>query len=989
MSESQVPPSPLHVRFGEFEVDERNARLHRNGSAIALSPTPFGLLCALLRQPSALLTKHILLDQVWGHRFVSDSVLKGAISEVRNALGDDPRQPRYIETVPRRGYRFIASPVPVQEANKPVVPRVDAAQAMANPPSAFGFESAFTFEAETVPLFVGREAELARLQRDWERTVRGSRSIVWVAGEPGIGKTTLIEHFVSGLDGVTCIRGQCVQHHGSGEPYLPVLEALAELCRRDQDAAALLRAVAPTWLLQLPWLSTAEQREALLNELVGANPQRMLREMSEFFDRYTERQPLLLITEDLHWGDPSTLQFIDYLARRRSSSRLMWLASFRLTEIIALDHPLNALRHELRPQGLCDEIVLDSFSETEVAAYMAARAPAMAADDRFLQALHQRTGGVPLFVASIASEVIDRAARSATIHCDPANGKPTNNEPANSGPTDAVSLANTAVPETLSALIDHYVAKLSGERRSLLAAAAVCGMELHIDTLARVLSLDAVQIADVCDELVRERLWLLATRPSEYGSGADRSYGFRHALFRQRLYDTMTLSARTELHRKIGAVLEAERAAGLSVTATELATHFDLGRSPMAALQYYAEAAQTALRHLSPSECMSLTGRALFLASQMPASEERRSVEITLATLRGAAAFHTLGAGDEAKNAYLRASTLLTDAPSHPMAGLALHGLGFLLYLRAEYPAALTIAERAERLVAQNNDPLLMFAASTVKGQVLTMQGHPAAARDALERALPALERASATAEQRFIGFIVDPQVAVWAMLSLPLAQLGLCNQARERLQQAYTRARQIAQPMALMLTLWFDVLLGVRHGEVARVRALANEMQSLVEEFSLAQGKAAYRWFQGWADAQCGKPLEGFHRIREAYEDNQALGMISGGSETLAYAAEALVLQGDWEHAQAQLEQALDIVNTYGERIFLPQLLLVQAAIERSRGDSAAAEALIRRAIIEARTQGAAWPEMLALTELVERATPTADDRRALAVLVDQLGEA
>lgn len=959
MPELPAPSNSLHVCFGEFEIDEQNARLHRNGTAIALSPTPFGLLCALLRQPGKLLTKHVLLDQVWGHRFVSDSVLKGAISEVRNALGDDSRQPRYIETVARRGYRFIATPVPA----KPVGHGADAAQAAAFPPSAF------EFEAEAPALFVGREAELARLQRDWDRTVRGSRAIVWVAGEPGIGKTTLIEHFVCGLGDVACVRGQCVQHHGSGEPYLPVLEALAELCRRDQEAAALLRAVAPTWLLQLPWLSTAEQREALLHELVGANPQRMLREMAEFFDRYTERQPLLLITEDLHWGDHSTIQLIDYLARRRGSRRLMWLASFRLTEIIALDHPLNALRHELRPQGLCDEIVLDSFSETEVAAYMAQRAPAMAADDRFLQALHKRTGGVPLFVASIASEVIERAA---------------NREPA-----DAASLANTTLPESLSALIDRYVAKLSGERRTLLAAAAVCGMELRIDTLARAMGLDAMQIADVCDELVRERLWLMATRPSEYGNGADRSYAFRHALFRQRLYDNISTSARTELHRKIGAELEAERAADLSVTAAELATHFDLGRSPLTALRYYADAAQTALRLLSPSECMSLTERALVLANQQPANEELRSVEITLATLRGVAAFHTLGAGHETKSAYLRAATLLADAPSHPMAGLALHGLGFLLYLRAEYPEALAITERAEMLVAQSNDPLLKFAASSVKGQVLMMQGHPIAARDALDRAVPALEQASATAEYSFIGFIVDPQVAVLAMLSLPLTQLGLFHQARDRLQQAYARAREIAQPMALMLTIWFDALCGIRRGDVARVRALADEMQSLVEQFALVQGMAAYRWFQGWADAQCGKPVEGFHRIRKAYEDNRALGMISGGSETLEYAAEALTLQGDWERAQEQLDQALDIVNTFGERICLPQLLLVQATIELSRGDSTAAEASIQRAIMEARTQGAAWLELLALTELVEHATPTTEDRRALAVLVDQLGEA
>jgi hypothetical protein len=116
----------------------------------------------------------------------------------------------------------------------------------------------------------------------------GKRALVWVAGEPGIGKTTLIEHFVGGLGEIACARGQCVEHDGGGEPYLPVLEALAQLCRADSAVPDLLRAVAPTWLLQLPWLSTADERDALRRELAGVRPDRMLREMGEVLDRYTE-----------------------------------------------------------------------------------------------------------------------------------------------------------------------------------------------------------------------------------------------------------------------------------------------------------------------------------------------------------------------------------------------------------------------------------------------------------------------------------------------------------------------------------------------------------------------------------------------------------------------------------------------------------------------------------------------------------------------------
>ena len=113
-------PNPVLVRFDAFELDEANARLSRDGAAVTLAPKPFGLLCALARRPGSLLTKNELLDDVWGHQFVSESVLKTAISDVRTVLDDHPRDPRFIETVSRRGYRFIASIAAIPAARSAV-----------------------------------------------------------------------------------------------------------------------------------------------------------------------------------------------------------------------------------------------------------------------------------------------------------------------------------------------------------------------------------------------------------------------------------------------------------------------------------------------------------------------------------------------------------------------------------------------------------------------------------------------------------------------------------------------------------------------------------------------------------------------------------------------------------------------------------------------------------------------------------------------------
>ena len=467
---------------------------------------------------------------------------------------------------------------------------------------------------------------------------------------------------------------------------------------------------------------------------------------------------------------------------------LLWLSTFRLAEVIASDHPLDALRRELRLHRLCDEIVLDSFSEAEVGEYLAVQSPSMADDESFVRALHERTDGVPLFVASVTTDVTARSAQSGV-------------------PTGAL-LANSPVPENLLAIIDHYLAN-SGTNGACCSARLPCAAWSSArDRLSRVLERDTLWVADECDQLSREQLWLAAPRAGDPGESLGEGYSFRHSLFRQVLYDRMAPSMRAELHRKVGTVLERERAEGVIVSAAEIATHFDLGRAPTAALRYYAEAAEAALLQLSPAECMSLTERALRLVPQERAGEERTSLKITIATLRGVAAFHMLGAGDDARTAFLRARSLLADVPLHPMRGLLLHGLGFLLNLRAEYAEALSTADRADALASETGDPMLRLAACTVQGQVHMLQGRPGAARESLKRALPAIDPVCAMSEQRFLA---DPPVTVLTLLSLQLAHLGLIRQSRERLQQAYARARKIAQPMALLVTIWFDALVEVR----------------------------------------------------------------------------------------------------------------------------------------------------------------------------------
>jgi ATP/maltotriose-dependent transcriptional regulator MalT len=224
-------------------------------------------------------------------------------------------------------------------------------------------------------------------------------------------------------------------------------------------------------------------------------------------------------------------------------------------------------------------------------------------------------------------------------------------------------------------------------------------------------------------------------------------------------------------------------------------------------------------------------------------------------------------------------------------------------------------------------------------------------------------------------------------LLAVQLLHLGLVKAAGERIAEARDRARESAQPLAELIAIWFEALLEVRLGDAQRVEALAARMDVLVEKFGLAQGRTGAGWFHGWALARTGKPGEGARLIRDAYEENTKLGMLSGGSEVVGYAAEAQLLAGDVDAADAELAEAVPIVERLGERVYLPQLLTIEASIARARGKRAEAEAALRRAVAEAREQQAPWLELAPLRELCD-SSGTKQDRDALAALIEAMPE-
>ena len=937
---SDVASGPL--RFDEFELDEQNALLTRSGRPVALPPKAFAVLCTLAKQPGKLTKKEDLLDAVWGHRHVSESVLKTTISQVRTALSDPVAKPRYIETASRRGYRFIGvilgAPLPARPAPQPSPPRT---------------------------AMIGRAAPLAKLHAAWRTVVNGNRSVFWIAGDPGVGKTTLVEQFISELPGVTMIRGQCVEQYGAGEPYLPILEALSALSRTHPEFPRLMREFAPTWLVQLPWLMPEGERASLYRDLSGANQERKVREISELFGRFTAQHPVLFLTEDLHWSDNATLRLLDHFARRTSPARMMWLGTYRLMQVIAESHPLKELRQELRLHRLCEEVVLDPFSEVEVAQYLQSRLPDSGIQEAFIHKVHDHTGGLPLFIAN----VIDDLALQGGI-------------------SQSTAPIAWSVPESLAGAIEKQIARLSPQMQRLLEAASFCGVEFRVATLAEVLGQDRQTITQQCDELAQRQYWLQHVAIIDLPDGTlDARYAFRHALYRHVFYQRQGASTRVQMHRRVAAALERGRAAGITATAAELASQHEAGLAHAPALRYYAEAARSAFGNFAPQEAIDITSHALQLLPRCPEGTERLEVEFELVSVRGLACSQQFGlVSTEGDIAYRRALELLDIIAPVPARALVLGGIAWTYYSRADYESSFKLSQRIESLSRTHDDPVLLMTACSLLGVINTMRANYSEARRYLQQGVDLCKQLGDNAPSA--AFVVDPAVVMNANLSVPLLHLGYIDQARAQMDASVMRASRLGDLMSRTVALWCAAMFEMRMRRPQRVAEYAQALGKLVDDHSIGQAKGPSLWIRGWAEAYLGSPQEGLRLILEGFEHNRRLGMVSGGSEVLGYAVEAALLAKDWDSAQKYLDQACEVRERFGERILLKYHLLLQSRIALGRGDLAAARRSLESGITEARQQGSLWMEVRLLSELCELPEASKQDFAALKEAYDRLPE-
>jgi DNA-binding winged helix-turn-helix (wHTH) protein len=598
-----VRPS-RQLRFPPFRLDPDNACLWRGTKAVRLTPKAFAVLQCLAERHGQLVTKDFLLESVWPETVVGDAVLKVCVREIRKALGDRVGAPRFVATAHRRGYRFIAG---VTDSDPR--PERDGASARSTVGSGPASGSRYRGPAH----FVGRESALDRLQRGIEAAWRGTRQIVFVTGEPGIGKTGVVEAFLERVTvdpRVWIAHGQCVETYGTPEPYLPVLDAFGRLCREgDGDwLVTFLRKHAPTWLAQMPWLLDNTDRDALQRELLGATRERMLREMTEAVEALTAEAPLVLVLEDLHWSDTATVDLVTLLAGRQEPARLLLIGTYRPADLIVSRHPLKDVGLELQARGRCQELSLELLGEAAVADYLRERFAGHGFPSELARVINRRTEGNPLFMVSVVEDLV---ARGLIVMRDERWEL-----------RAALEEVEVSVPESLRQMIERRMSQLEEDERQVLAAGSVGGMEFSAASVAAALQRTPAEVEESCDELAHRQLFIRSLGAGEWPDRTVASrYRFVHALHRNALYQGISPARRRQFHQSIGEREEMGYGDRAGDIAAELAAHFEQAGADRRAVRYLTEAADTATRRNANTEAAGYVGRALDLAERLPDAE--------------------------------------------------------------------------------------------------------------------------------------------------------------------------------------------------------------------------------------------------------------------------------------------------------------------------------------------------------------------------------
>jgi predicted ATPase len=820
---------------------------------------------------------------------------------------------------------------------------------------------------------VGRDTERQALSAAFEAAAAGTGQIVCVTGEPGIGKTSLVDDFLRDLTArgrphVTA-RGRCSERLAGADAYLPVLEALDGLLRGDagESAGRALAALSPAWRAQL----VPPAPEAAAPE---ASQERLKRELVAFVREVSRRKPLVLFLDDVHWADPSTVDLLAYLGGRCDGLHLLAVVTYRPTELALGRHPFLAAQLELQRRGVAREVPLALLGRDEVDDYLAAAFPGHQFPAEFARLVHRRTEGNPLFVVDLLRYLGDRGVIAQA--------------PAGWGLTMAVADVDVDLPESVRSMATRKLALLTDDDRRLLSVASVQGPGFDSAVAAEVLGEDPADVEDRLQALDRVHGLVRLVREQEL---PDRTlslrYAFVHSLYQEALDAKLPPSRRAAWSGDVARALLAHGADESPGLVAEVACLFEAARDPARAAHYFQRAAENAARVSAHQDAVGLARRGLRLLRRVPDTPERAAQELALQMTLGLQLQVVEGyAAPPVMKAYARARELCRRSGEVRLLFPVLWGLWLYAKVRSELPAARTLADELAALAGQIGDPGLVLQSQQAFAVTTLCLGEPTETVAAMERGVALYDPGRHATHSALFG--QDPGVACRMFGAVALWLLGFPGRALRESDAAVALSHELAQPNTQALALHFAAMLRQCRGEPGPARILAELEAAIAADHGFSFWHAGGTVLQGWAMAAGGNPA-GVDRLREGLAAWQATGSVTYQSYFLGLLADAVGRHGPPEEALRLVDEALAVAGRTSEGLYEAELhrLRGEFALRCNPGAGAEAEDRFRHAMAVARRQRALSLELRAATSFARLLRVRGRGAEVIPLVTDVLG--
>ncbi len=824
--------------FGEFKLDIDNQQLWYGDELRPLRPNPMAVLAYLVDRPDQLVTKDDLLRDVWENEFVVDGVIKTSMSDIRKALRDNPKKPRYVETVHRRGYRFVGydngePETSTQRNDSPVSNRVSSVAVKAN------------------DLF-GRDEEILELERLWAEARNGHSQLVVLEGEAGVGKTALARSFTASLNSEVWLGfGQCVDLHGQTEPYLPLLEAIESIGHEDILAPA-LRRYAINWLRTLPslWDAADESLQASPGE-----PARMPREFAELVKQLAIQKPVVLVLEDIHWADPSTLALLTTFASRPTNSSVFIVATMRPPAQV--DHTLRTSLQGLNRFESVTTLKLNRLGEQSIRDYLNSRFSFPAFSEEMSTYFYKQTGGNPLFFNALC----DSCIQAGTLYEEAGQWK------------KSETMDRSTIPESIASLIDDQILTLDAQCRELLAIAAVDGDVFSTFGVAEISGQEQEDIEDIFESLVDAKRFIVREdSPLWPDYHESECYRFVHNLYRESFYHSNLGARRRRYHRQLAECLEKIYESQEVEIASRLAHHFAEAQLTEKAVHYLMLAADKSIKYSSLTAANLLMERAESICDAIKDPDLRRTnlarINILFARCFRGDAWN----GNKAIESYKTAQSFLNkdDSTSNELFSIT-SGLLRVYFYYGELKQALDAAAQLGEIAMQSSLPLHVVSANLYQGIMSRLNGEFASAIDSLSTANTLIEN---TPESEL------PRTSPIPLVVECLSHLGLCYAetgnlplAEQTLETAQTYADKLDDSNGLTAMMSTMAELYAMLGEANRVIEFARSIEQVRVNIGPGIGTFTSDYYLGYAVSLQGDYTEGIHLMERNVAQQVARG--------------------------------------------------------------------------------------------------------------------